>query len=201
MRRFALLGLTLLLPACSGFDTFFNDTHWFGRPNQPLGDSENMRRARGQSVIVPQLLPEPGNVWPGPIPPQPTLEQLMREENKQTQPAPAPGQPQAPLLPAPPGHRQPRGSSTPPGSVQPSLPPPLTNVPPAPAPNLPSSAAPRGHTYQTPSGPVTGAPGPGGYETLTTPKGEPGGIAVPNGNGTTTLIMPDGRVLTVPSPK
>jgi len=199
MRRFALLGLALLLPACSGFSTFFSNTHWFADPHRPLGDSENMRRVRGQDVSVPQLLPEPGNVWPGPIPAQPTLEQLMREEGQEMQRAPVPGQPQPP--PAPPGQRPPRrGSSTPPGSVEPGLAP-LPNLPPVPAPNLPSTAAPHGHTYQTPTGQVTGSPGPGGYETLTTPKGEPGGIAVPNGNGTTTLIMPDGRVLTVPSPK
>jgi hypothetical protein len=199
MRRFALLGLTLLLPACSGFSTFFYDTHWFGDPNKPLGDSENMRRVRGQEVAVPPLLPEPGNVWPGPIPAQPTLEQLMREEKEELQRTPAPLAPGQPA--PPPGPRSPRrGSSTPPGPIEPGLPP-LPNPPPVPAPKLPSSAAPHAHTYVTPTGPMTGTPGPGGYETLTTPSGESGGLAVPNGNGTTTIILPDGRVLTVPSPK
>ena len=199
MRRIALLGLTLLLPACSGFDTFVNDTHWFGRPNQPVGNSENMRRIRGLAAEQAPLRPEPGDVWPGPIPPQPTLEQLMREENQEIQQPPPIVGPYLNAPPAPPGHRQPRGSSTPPGPVEPGLPP-LPNVPPLPEAKLPRPGA-RVHVYQTPQGQMTGSQGPGGYESLTTPNGEPGGIAVPNGNGTSTIIMPNGNVLTVPTPK
>lgn len=200
MRRIALLGTTLLLSACSGFDTFFNDTHWLARPNQPLGNSENMLRVRGVGVQEPTIRPEPGNVWPGPIPPQPTLQELMREENQQImKPLPPPEAiPGGPPQPIPPAPR--RGSSTPPGSNQPGLPP-LPTVPPQAAPRLPRPLAPGGHMYQTPEGPMVGSPGPGGYETLTGPRGESGGIVVPNGNGTSTVILPDGRVLTVPTPK
>ena len=200
MRRFALLATTVLLSACSGFDTFFNDTHWLGRANQPLGNSENMLRVRGFNVQEPTIRPEPGNVWPGPIPPQPTLQQLMREENQQMgRPLPPPEalpQGQAPLQPIPP---PPARRATPPGSNQPAVPP-LPSLPP-PTPQKPTKPAPGGHIYTTPEGQMVGTPGPGGYETLTTPKGESGGIVVPNGNGTSTIIMPDGRVLTVPTPK
>ena len=200
MRRIVLLGTTLVLSACSGFDTFLHDVHWFGNPNKVLGNSENLRRVRGQYSQEPALRPEPGNVWPGPIPPQPTLQQLMREENQQIQrplppPLAVPAQPSMPAPGAPPG-------AMPPNPLQPSAPP-LSNMPP-PLPSQPAKpvAPPRGgHTYQTPEGPQTGIPGPGGYETLVSPKGGPGGIVVPNGNGTSTIIMPDGKVLTVPTPK
>ncbi|MGH7212175.1 MAG: hypothetical protein ACREF1_12030, partial [Acetobacteraceae bacterium] len=60
---------------------------------------------------------------------------------------------------------------------------------------------PGAHMYTTPLGPMFGLPGPGGYETLTGPQGQTGGIVVPNGNGTSTIIMPNGQVLTAPTPK
>ena len=199
MRRIALLGTMLVLSACSGLDTFIADTHWFGNPNKVLGDSENLRRVRGQNAAEPVLRPEPGDVWPGPVPPQPTLQQLMREENLQIgKPLPGPAViPPEPALPGPNG-RQPE-SATPPNPIAPAVPPPA--VPPPGQPNAPKRGAQRGHTYQTPAGPQTGIAGPGGYETLVTPNGEAGGIVVPNGNGTSTIIMPDGKVMTVPTPK
>ena len=57
MRRTALLGLTLLLPACEnyvgnpldGFGGFIADTHSFHtNPNRPPGDAPNMLRVEGQ---------------------------------------------------------------------------------------------------------------------------------------------------------
>ena len=63
MRRFALVGLCLLLPGCSWYPHFLGDTFDFTpNHNQPLGDSENMRRSRGQVVDIPPLVVEPGNV-------------------------------------------------------------------------------------------------------------------------------------------
>ena len=41
--------------------------------------------------------------------------------------------------------------------------------------------------------------GTGGYQTLTTPQGQ--AIVVPNGNGTSTVIHPDGTVETIPTPR
>lgn len=203
MRRIALLGTTLVVSACSGFDTFVHDVHWFGNPNKVLGNSENLQRVRGQITPEPALRPEPGNVWPGPAPQEPTLRELMREENLQIQrPLPPPlSVPAQPTTPSPGG--PPPGGVMPPNPVEPN-PPPLSNVPPLAAPKPAKPVAPPrgGHVYQTPEGPQTGIPGPGGYETLVPPKGGgPGGIVVPNGNGTSTIIMPDGKVLTVPTPK
>jgi hypothetical protein len=195
MRRIPVLAVPLLLSACSGFHTFFTDSHWFGNPNKVLGYSETLLRVRGTGVEQPPLRPEPGDVWPGPTPPQPTLQELMREENEELKhplpaPMPVPGNP--PMLPS--GRVPPQSNPTLPGLGAPGLP--------QPGPSRGSTKPPPGgHVYQTPEGPAVGTPGPGGYETLTSPRGEPGGIVVPNGNGTSTIILPDGRVLTVPTPK
>lgn len=180
MRRFALLGLVLGLPGCSGVLHFFSDTTGLqANHNAPLGDSETMRRARGEDSAVPPLLTEPGDVWPGPPKAEPTLSDLEREENTA-----AAGQAQA-------------GANTPFIAV-----PPATGLPAAPAPRPIAPSGRQGQTFQTPTGPAKGAPAPsGGYQLLTNPKGESAGIAIPNGNGTTTIIAPDGGVSTVPTPK
>src|SRR5579883_3330384 len=128
MRRPALLGLTealpLLLAGCSGVGTYLGDTFtWTGTdPNMPLGDGENIRRARGEPVAVQPVLPEPGDIWPGPPPPMPTLSDVEKMENINPSSPPAQGTPDLP------DHRQPRGSSTPPPGNQPSLPA-LPNLP------------------------------------------------------------------------
>lgn len=157
IRRFALLacplGLVLPLSGCSGLGHFFGDT--FGvtpNHNAPIGDSENMRRARGQVVDVPPLLTEPGDVWPGPPAPEPTLSDLQKRENALTPPAL-------------------EHNPTPPPPKLPPLPPNVV---------LPQAASP-------------GAKGPHGVAQ--------GSIAIPNGNGTSTVIAPDGSVTTVPTPK
>jgi hypothetical protein len=203
MRRFALLGLILLLPGCSGFTDFLGDTHTFTRaPNQPLGNSENLRRVRGLDPDPPPLQPESGNVWPGPVAAPPTLGDIERMQSQPGAPQPGtiPDQGPGPALPS---HRQPRpaprGSSTPPSSNPPGLEPDM-QISPAPPPSLPSPAAPTPNTYLTPQGQVTGTTPPQGgrFDTL---GGSHGAIVVPNGNGTSTIIGPNGSIQTVPTPK
>ena len=209
MRRFALLGLVLLLPACSGAGTFLEDTHsltW--NPNRPIGDSENMRRVRGLEPQLQTLVPESGNVWPGPVPPEPTLSDLERDTTSLGATpdmfgTPPGGQGEPPVGPALPDHRQPRpitrGSSTPPPNDQPGLGPAL----PGPTGSTPSSApgpGPNGRVYQTPEGPAVGTRTQGRVDTIN-PVGHPGSIVVPNGNGTSTIISPDGSITTVPTPR
>ena len=198
MRRIALLGLVLLLPGCTGLGDFLGDTFTYGTdPNSPLVNSENGRRVLGMETSTEPLVPEPGNIWPEAVAATPTLEDLEKQGNAQQPTAPPPsGGP--PYLP---DHRQPRrGSSTPPGSNQPALPPEL-QIPPQPAP--PVSAVPpaprAGQAVQTRTGPGVTSGGTGGYQTLTTPQGQ--AIVVPNGNGTSTVIHPDGTVETIPTPR
>ena len=191
MRRIVLLGLLVGLGGC-GYNTWDNLPFTTGsNPNLPAGDSENMRRAMGQEPNIQPLTAEPGNVWPGPIKPPPTLQDLESQS----------GQPVEPLPPV--------GSSSPPPANQLKFPP-LPSA--APSATLPGQSAvtgrpnanapsPAGQVYQTNKGPATSTGGTSGYQTLTTP-GSPGqSIVVPNGNGTSTIIHPNGTVETVPTPK
>jgi hypothetical protein len=220
MRRFALLGFASLVSACGfagspfdGFGGFIGDTHNIYRnPNRPVGNSETMLRVTGREVTVAPLEPEAGNIWPGPQPPEPTLEDIERQQNTT---APTPGGP-GPALSGPgqvvPGQvppgtilrGQPRvvpqGSSTPPSQV-----PAVGAPPPAPAPQsyAPAPLYPNGPsspTINTPQGPATTTSGGNGITTYTVPGGGTG-IVVPNGNGTNTLVGPDGSVQTVPAPR
>jgi hypothetical protein len=76
MRRIALLAMILMLSGC-GYKTWWNPTFTAGfNPNAPVSDSENMRRAQGQDLAVAALTTEPGDIWPGPLAPQPTLRDL-----------------------------------------------------------------------------------------------------------------------------
>ena len=68
MRRIAFTCLCLALPGC-GYNTWWNPPFTSGsNPNFPAGDSENMRRVTGEQVDSPMLTPEPGDIWPGPLP-------------------------------------------------------------------------------------------------------------------------------------
>ena len=205
MRRTAVLATLILLPGCTGFGTFLD--HAFSvpgtHPNLPMTDSENMRRVLGNEPGVVPLQPEPGNVWPGPQAPDPTLADLQGQGGTETSrgfpPTTAPGG----AGPALPDHQQPRplGSSTPPGSVQPgaSTPTPVAPTVPRPRSSVPGPG-PQGSVVQTPQGPAVDAGGTSTYRQLTTPQG-PGAIMVPNGNGTSTIINPNGSIQTVPTPR
>ena len=202
MRRTALLGLLLALPGCTGFGEFLD--HTFTAPGTiptlPMADSENVRRALGQPAMVEPLGPEPGNVWPRQQGPDPTLTDIGRQQDTgEKRGFPATTVPGAtPGLPA--GRQpRPRGSSTPPGTMQRGADP----LAPAVQPNPRSSVGgqgPAGGIVNTPQGPAVDTGGTQGYRTLNSPRG-PGAIMVPNGNGTSTIINPDGSVQTVPTPR
>ncbi len=166
MRRPFLLCLTIALPCvltgCTGMGVFLDHTFsgFDENPTTPAGNSEVLQRIRGESVNIQPLQPEQGNVWPGPTPPDPTLQDIERQQNSGTPP---------PVVGGGTDHQQPR----------PLLPP--------------------------TGGPSTGATtGPG---MARTPRGatgsgiNDGSVLIPNGNGTSTMISPDGSVKTVPTPK
>ncbi len=181
MRRCATLSCLLLLSGC-GFGHFLGDTLTLpgANPNSPRGDSENMRRVRAENVAIIPVETEPGNVWPGKEAPEPTLEDIEREQNKQTEQlqknAPKPTLPFT--IPTP--------------GAQPS---------PGPSGGRPSTSPIAGGTVLLPSGPGVVTGGTNTYRTLTTPGGGGNSIVIPNGNGTSTVIGPNGSVTTVPTPR
>ncbi|HEY0421476.1 MAG TPA: hypothetical protein VGC80_18310 [Acetobacteraceae bacterium] len=186
MRRPALLGLSLLLAGCNyvgspfeGFGGFMGDTV-SANANRPAGAGANMRRVTGEDVPAEPLLPEAGNVWPGPLPPAKTMSDLQREDrgNPPQEPRPIP-----------------RGSSTPGAPVTVTPPPPVSSVSP-PTPRFASPPA-GSRVLQTPSGPATTSTGQNGVETFMTPSGRTG-VVVPNGNGSSSMIGSDGSIVTVP---
>jgi hypothetical protein len=108
MRRIALLGLLALLPGCQfagnpgdGFAGFLYDTHlpiW--NPNRPPAEVENERIVVGQEVKVEALVPESGEVWPGPPAPLPTLQDVQKLNSLEMLPPPAvPETPPPPVFP------------------------------------------------------------------------------------------------------
>ena len=205
MRPIPLLLLALTLSGC-GYQTWWNPPMTGGfSPNQPAGDSENLSRARGQDTAVARLTTEPGDIWPGHLPPPPTLKDLELNGgvNSGNQGA-TPGSPLQRSGSAPyPSPSPYTGSSSPPDSNAPGL------ATPRPAPPLSSYAAPHaapparepgGRVIQTPSGPAVTTGGGPGYQTTISPGGGQS-IIVPNGNGTSTVIHADGRIETIPTAK
>jgi hypothetical protein len=206
MQRIASLTLALMLSGC-GYKTWWNPPLTAGyNPNIPAGDSENMRRVEGQEPSVPILTTEPGDIWPGPLAPPPTLEDLEATGGLTPQSeAPVPGSPLSRGLQMPlPSTNPSAGSSTPPsGNGQPGLAtpepaPPLSSY--ASPPAAPPAHGPGGEVLQTPGTPTVTTGGGQGYQTTVTPQGGQS-IVVPNGNGTSTVIHADGRIETIPTPK
>jgi hypothetical protein len=205
MQRTASLTLALMLSGC-GYQTWWNPPLTGGyNPNLPVNDSENMRRVQGQEASLPPLTTEPGDIWPGPLAPPPTLKDLETTGDLTPQPqAPVPGSPLSRGVTQPTVSPNPStGSSTPPIRTEPGL------ATPQPAPPLSSYASPpaappsrgqSGQVIQTPGGPSVTTGGGPGYQTTISPGGGQS-IVVPNGNGTSTVIHADGRIETVPTAK
>jgi hypothetical protein len=205
------LGLLLMLGGCAGFGDFLYDTHTFANKNRPVGDSENIRRVTQRQSDVDPLLPEPGNIWPTEQVADPTLlsvmqahpetEQSMQGIQQQEQQRLKYNSSQPPQGPAP--TRENRGSSTPPPEGVPGLTPlPNTEYRAPPVSSAPSGGGIGPSTVQTPQGTGVITGGGSGFQTTTSPR--PGGgnaIIVPNGNGTSTVINPDGSIQTIPTPK
>ena len=170
MRRFILLGALAALCGCDGQGTWWNPPFTTGyNPNRPPGDNINMQRVLGQEVEVVTLTPEGGDIWPGPVPEMPTLQDVEREAGLTERLSSLPA-----TMAAPPPHPLSPGASPP-------------------APN------PAGRIVNAPSGPSVTSGGTSGYQTTTTPRGS--AIIVPNGNGTSTVIHPDGRIETIQTPR
>lgn len=190
MRRLALLGTLLLLGGCSGLGHFFYDTERLPgqNPNATTGVSENLQRSRGVEPAVEPISPQAGNVWPGPPQPLPTLSDVSHFG----------GQGNGALLGGS-GGALPRGGSMSMGE-QDSI-------------HRGAPLEDSGFSGGAGAGAGAGAGGSsaGGGLSTTVPdpsakyqnKGKSAGsdtsgnIVIPNGDGTSTVISPDGSVKTV----
>ena len=158
MRRIALLSLTLVLSGC-GHNTWSDLPFTSGsNPNVPRADGENVRRVMGYATATDPLLPEPGNIWPGPLPPTPSLLDIERDTNVDL----------SETIPRPRGPSPPMPTAVPP-ITQPPLPRQIPQTQGSAAP--PPARDPSRRIITAPSGPgVTSGGGPG-YQTTTTPGG------------------------------
>ncbi len=117
MRKTLVLGTALLLSGCASEQHAGRDLFWpFGNPNAPAATSETAQRALGQSPQIAVIQPQPGDVWPGPVQPMPTLSEVQKNANLPL------GQGYTPSLPSP----YPPGEAPPPdkalqGDLSPSL--------------------------------------------------------------------------------
>ena len=180
---------------------------WDGEPPAMLASSQTVARVMGPpgAGYPPETLQtEAGNVWPGPLPPRATLANpdAALRGIPDYEPAISRRDPSAEAVPrsGPPRRGLPRGTA--------GLPPPLPELPETPRSPLaappasifPERPPPRadGQVIHTPSGPVVTSGGTDRVQSFNVPGGGTG-TAIRDGN-TTTLIGPDGRVQTVPTP-
>jgi hypothetical protein len=108
LRKTLATGLLLVLSGCVSERHFASHALWpFGNPNAPPVTSETAQRALGHDVSTVPLQPQPGNVWPGPVKPMPTLSEVEKYANMPL------GQGYMPSLPSPypPGEEPPKGSA------------------------------------------------------------------------------------------
>jgi len=182
MRRISfLVGLTLL-SGCSGsgFYRYERDTFTLpgANPNRPAISAPNYSAVvhddtpRTRSV----LLTDAGDIWPPPPTAIPTLKdmQIKQRANVEAGGTGPEGLPPLPALPSLPGYEI--------SKPDPTRPPPETSFPKGVA------RIPYGGTAPT----VGVAP---------LKDAGNGAIIVPNGNGTSTVISPNGAITTVPTPK
>jgi len=116
MQRIAAFTLALMVSGC-GYQTWSPFTGG-SNPNMPLSDSENMRRVQGHEPAVAPLTTEPGDIWPGPLAPPQTLQDLEATGGLTPEPeAPVPGSPLSRGIGAPSQSPNPSpGKTTNPGS-------------------------------------------------------------------------------------
>jgi hypothetical protein len=193
MRRYALLATALLLAGCSGsgYWSYMGDTITLpgANPNLPAGNSENYNRVRAKmQADAPPLLPEAGDVWPGPPRAEPTLADVEKQQNQMMN-GPAGSLPPDMLPP-----------EFPKGPLQPLPEIPGTPITPPPPPGAPPGQSFPGGVVNLPNGQGVETGGTRAFKTFNGPGGN-GSIVVPNGNGTSTVIHSDGSIETIPTPR
>jgi hypothetical protein len=178
--------LLTLLSGCAGVGNYLHSSiDPFGDPNAPPSETLNMQRARGQQVAVQPVLSQPGDIWPGKVKPIPTLAQIQQNMNVplgqayQNEYGPMPGQNTGAAF-----------------SVRP------TGNAPAAVAGVAVAGVAVGQTLIGPAGPVgiVSTPSNGRYQQVSPINGQGGGILIPSGTGSATLVEPNGQSITVHVP-
>jgi hypothetical protein len=171
---------------------------WGGQPPQQiLDDSVTIGRLRGGEPSGEHLLPEPGNVWPGPLPPRTTLanpDAALRGVPEfpgptSSMPTTEPTRGAMPSSSSGPPRGLPQSSLAPTVRPTPASGSTIMSVPPAPQ----FETAPRadGRVLMTPNGPVVTTGGTSRVQSTMGANGQ-AGVAVRDGNFTT--VTPIGGV-------
>ncbi|WP_428392614.1 hypothetical protein [Lichenicoccus sp.] len=192
------MSAALLLSGCSGLGKFFGDTITLPgmNPNLPYGVSETSERAEGRAPAESAILPEPGNIWPGPPQPLPTLSDVSRTQGNGLGSMPGYG-----------GSSLHDGGSMSMGESD------MIAHGAPPGGNVGGNAGGNtgGNTGSSTGGDADGFSGSGGPLDTSVPDaaaglrlknapGETKPIIIPNGDGTSTVIEPNGTVKTVKTP-
>ncbi len=200
MRRSALLcrlvlPSVLLLGGCSGLGKFFHDTVTLPgmNPNLPSGLSENKIRSEGHRFDEAPLLPERGNVWPGPPQPLPTLSDVSKEQGDGLGGGSGGGS-RSPLSGGAPGLRD--GGSMGMGENDAIVHGVTSEGGPSGSSNAYDGFGGAGGSLADPTVSAAGKP-PHPSAKPTGSDGVARSIVIPNGDGTSTVIGPDGSVQTV----
>ena len=78
---FFAVGCTSFSVSCTGLDRHLHNTiNPFGNPNTPDARSETTQRIQGAKASTMPLLPEEGDVWPGQPEPVPSLQDVSRSD-------------------------------------------------------------------------------------------------------------------------
>lgn len=79
MKRAGVVIMSFLAVSCTGLDRHIHDTvNPYGTPNTPDSQSETAQRVRGAKLSTVPILPETGDVWPGQPEPVPSLQDVSR---------------------------------------------------------------------------------------------------------------------------
>lgn len=83
MRKITVLLIGIALSGCSGFGEYISDTFWpMEDQHAPAGEGDMMRRVRGGSPAGLPLVAQTGDIWPGQPDPVPTIQDVSNPDSR-----------------------------------------------------------------------------------------------------------------------
>lgn len=85
MKKISVIFFGLLFTGCSGFGEYMSDTFWpMGSAESPLGVGGNYHRVREGSTVPDgraALVTQPGDIWPGRVEPVPSIQEVSNSNS------------------------------------------------------------------------------------------------------------------------